>query len=427
MKIIRGVGIFITVLLLVLIVLFNVNNVVYKTNKQYINFFGYKLMTIDNKYDYYLVKNVKVDDVILYDNISFRVNSTDLSTDKVKGKMNDCLKLANSSTVVCNDDLEGKVVMKVSGARDFLLVNKGSLIVLVLCIILLILVFLWKPKYKKEKVIEKPKEKKEDSVIEINTEPFQREEHPVEETPENNNDQTVIIDTSPFKEEVKEDIEVPINTEDINREVSEVESFNVNTNLPEQNNIEVPKNDFVNKFEMAMDTPPVENYEVEDNYVPEDVIVVPHAVPVEVETNQFTAPTNEELEDVIVVPLRKEEDESLNDIIVVPYDKVMEKKQEEEPVEKDYSEYSDVITVPLTYSSDRYDEYAEVIKVPLFRDEKDDFFDTNVSNDIFSDANINRSVEIDLSDIKVDSTSEKVQVTPIYSSDVDLNEDVEVL
>lgn len=442
MKIVRGLGIVLSVLALAFVTIFNINEMMYRNSGNRIDIYGYKLMTIDNKYDYYLVKNVTVDDVILYDNVSFRVNSTDLSTDKVKGKKNGCLKLTNDSTVVCNDDLEGKVVMKVSGARDLLLANKGSIIVLVVCIILLVIVFLWKPKDKKDVKIEtKPKEKKEDSVVEIKTEPFEREKEvpkELENIPqeEPHKDPTVVIDTTPFREEIKEDVELP-QPEEVNNDVKEVESYNVNANLPEQNNVQVPS-DFMSRFERINENGPVEKVNVDqfaESYVPEEAISVPNKFEVTEEVAPYIGPSNEELEDVIVVPLRKQpEDDSLNDIIVVPYDKAMENRQAEvtnvfennEPVD-DYSQYSEVITVPLTYSTDRYDEYAEVIKVPVFRDKEDDYFETNVNNDIFGDTNINNSVEININDIKVDSTSEKVQVTPIYSSDVGLNDDVEIL
>ena len=67
MKIVRGLGIILCILTLAFVVLFNVNNVVYKTSNKYIDLFGYKLMTIDNKYDYYLVKNVDVNEISAYD------------------------------------------------------------------------------------------------------------------------------------------------------------------------------------------------------------------------------------------------------------------------------------------------------------------------------------------------------------------------
>ena len=466
MKIVRGLGIFLCVLVIAFIVLFNINNVMYRTSNEHINIFGYKLMTIDNKYDYYLVKDVNINDVILYDNVSFRINSTDLSTDSVKGRVNDCLKLAKSSTVVCSENLEGKVVMKVNGARDFLFANKGSIIALVACIILLILVFLWKPDKKKEKVpaklkeaVEKPTAPEKVATVEAPqtpatveapaapTEPFQ----PAQFEPAE-----VTIAETPVKEEIKQDVELPVEAEVKNDTVVEVDKFNVNNNLENQNFVSPPMSiggqpvvDIpldVDQFEVKTDTPTVENVDVNQFEVNEernepDVVVAP-----------YTAPSNEDMEEVIVVPLKRETvDDSLNDVISIPYDKVMEFRQKEKeqeevirvPISKiDYDE-EEVIRVPLTYSSDRYDEFEEVIRVPITKvtntddyadvirvplvKKEDSYFDTAIENDIFGDANINTSVEINLDDVEVEEHSNKVKVTPIYSKSADYDDEVEIL
>lgn len=451
MKILRGIGIFICVLVITFIMLFNINNVVYRTNNQRINFFGYKLMTIENKYDYYLVKDVSIDDVILYDNVSFRVNSTDYSRDAVKGKVNGCLKLTNNSTVVCSDNLEGKVVMKVSGARDLLLVNKGAIIVLVFCIILLIFVFLWKPKdLKKTKADNKEKdkkekkennvveistepfkeEKKEDSVVEVNTEPFKEEVKEEEKVETPNEDQTVIIDTSPFREEIKTDVEVPQVEENQNNQVNEVNTFNVPNNLEMQNNIEMPQS-----MEIPNEIPEPVNVEVpQAEEVPTDgetplVEGVPSELANEVvEFNEIEIPTEEQpnmdvpvenvetpLEDKFEIEMTPpvenvnvvaEESTIPQNVVVVPYDKLKEMSGEQQLVDK----------------------YSEVDSEPIFKEEKNDYFNNNINNDIFGEANINNSVEIDLNEVEVDdSVSEKIKVTPIYSSNQGFNDDVEIL
>ncbi len=469
MKIVRGLGIFLCVLVIAFIVLFNINNVMYRTSNEHINLFGYKLMTIDNKYDYYLVKDVNINDVILYDNVSFRVNSTDLSTDSVKGRVNDCLKLAKSSTVVCSENLEGKVVMKVNGARDFLFANKGSIIALVACIILLIVVFLWKPDKKKEKVPAKLKEAIEKPVAPAETAPVEAPQAPAPVAPVEApaapaesfqpapfEPAEVTIAEAPVKEEIKQDVELPAETEVKNDTVVEVDKFNVNNNLENQNFVSPPMSiggqpvvDIpldVDQFEVKADTPTVENVDVNQFEVNEernepDVVVAP-----------YTAPSNEDMEEVIVVPLKREtSDDSLNDVISIPYDKVMEfrqKEKEEEvirvPVSKIDYEEEEVIRVPLTYSSDRYDEFEEVIRVPITKPsdlsddyadvirvplgkKEDSYFDNAIENDIFSDANINTSVEINLEDVEVEEHSNKVKVTPIYSKSIDYDDEVEIL
>lgn len=441
MKIIRGLGIVLSVLALAFITLFNINEMMYRKSGNHVDIYGYKLMTIDNKYDYYLVKNSKINDIILYDNISYRVNSTDLSTDFVKGKKDNCLKLSKSSTVVCSNNLEGKVVMKVSGARDMLFANKGSVIIIVICVILLLLVFFWKPKDKKKdnKKEEIKDKKKPDNVVEISTEPFNKEEVKEEEfikeeekpmmNVNSSTDQTVVIDTTPFKEEIKEEVQLPQEVP-VDNNVAEVDKFKINNNLDYQNIVD-NQNTVVDttQFEVNNDSTPIENINMEE-YVPSDMIVVPAPKPSyeaeDVIIVPYSAPSNEEAEDVIDVPMKKEEDDSLNDIIVVPYDKAMEKK---EPVKEkeDYSQYSDVISVPITYSRDKYEEFDDVIRVPIFRDEKDDYFDKPVTNDIFNETDINSSVEININDIRVDSSNETIKVTPIYSSDREFNSDVEIL
>ena len=442
MKIVRGLGIVLSVLALAFVTIFNINEMMYRNSGNRIDIYGYKLMTIDNKYDYYLVKNTKINDIILYDNISYRVNSTDLSTDYVKGKKDNCLKLSKSSTIVCSNNLEGKVVMKVSGAREMLFANKGSVIIIVICVVLLLLVFFWKPKDKKKDNKKEVKDtKKPNNVVEISTEPFNKKEKVKEEeyikeeekpmmNVNSSTDQTVVIDTTPFKEEIKEEVQLPQEVP-VENNVSEVDKFHINNNLDNQNIVD-NQNTVVDttQFEVNNDSTPLENINMEE-YVPSDMIVVPAPKPSyeaeDVIIVPYSAPSNEEAEDVIVVPMKKDvEDDSLNDIIVVPYDKAMEKK--EEPVkEEDYSQYSDIISVPVTYSRDKYEEFDEVIRVPIFRDEKDDYFDKPVTNDIFNDADINSSVEINLDDIRVDSSNETIKVTPIYSSEKEFNSDVEIL
>ncbi len=495
MKIVRGLGIFLCVLVIAFIVLFNINNVMYRTSNEHINIFGYKLMTIDNKYDYYLVKDVSINDVILYDNVSFRVNSTDLSTDSVKGRVNDCLKLAKSSTVVCSDNLEGKVIMKVNGARDFLFANKGSIIALIACIILLILVFLWKPEKKKQEVpASKPKEEekpvvpaKEQSVTPVQAPAPVAETPPVAPVasaapvvptqPNPVQPAAVAVTEAPVREEIKKDVELPVETEVNNDTVTEVDKFNVNNNLDNQSFVtppvtiggqpvvDIPLD--VDQFEVKNDTPAVENVDVnkfeiqEENKEP-DVAVAP-----------YTAPSNEEFEQAIREPSseNKEVDDSLNDVIVVPYDKVMEMRQKkaEENVqteEEQSTKDEEVVKVPVSYSSDRYDEFNEVIKVPIQKhreyynaitvpynkyeeynsairvpfEKYEEFnkitnnekieqsiFDTPIEHDIFSDANINTSVEIDLDDVEVEEHSNKIKVTPIYSRSIEFDDDVEIL
>lgn len=467
MKIIRGIGIGICVLALAFILLFNVNNVMYKTNNERINVFGYKMMTIDNKYDYYLVKETKINDVILYDNVSYRIDDDLYSSDSVKGKINDCLKLKKDDTVVCENNLEGKVVMKISGARDLLLANKGSIIVIIICIILLILVFLWKPKKKEDNLKidnKKEKEVKKDKVVEVNTEPFDKNENnnvekeptvivdtspfterdipsnnenivennPIkEEVPSNNeiventpineeipsNNESVIVDTSPFKEEIKEDVELP--KEEEKEEIKEEENYKVDNTLGLQENIKDESsitpfdtteinNDLDERMVTNEDLNEIDNVEKYEAVPNEEVVEEPL-----VEENVETEEPN--LEEKPVVNIFDNNSETINPIDNIETN-IFENSEEisdnqGELVEVDPGE----ITEEVNYSNNE-NSVVDKIVVPVFSSEEKE--EENV--------NINNSVEIELDDIEVEN-SDKIKVTPIYSSEQDFNEDVEVL
>ena len=450
MKIIRGIGIGICVLALAFILLFNVNNVMYKTNNERINVFGYKMMTIDNKYDYYLVKETKINDIILYDNVSYRIDDDLYSSDSVKGKINDCLKLKKDDTVVCENNLEGKVVMKISDARDLLLVNKGSIIVLVICVILLIFVFVWKPKKKENNLkIDNKKEKdvKEDNVLEVSTEPFdKKEDNNVEKEPtvivdtspfkerdiplnnenivENttineempSNEETVIVDTNPVKEEIKEDVELPNVLE--KEEVKEEEKYKVDNTLGLQENIIDPSN--ITPF----DTTEINNDLDERMVNNEDLNEVDHV-------EKYEAITNEEVKEEPIVEEKEVEEESNiidkpeinifdnNSEVISPIGNVetniFENSEEISDNQGELVEVDPGETVETVNYSNNENSVVDKIIVPVFSsEEKED------------NANINNSVEIKLDDIEVEN-SDKIKVTPIYSSEQDFNEDVEVL
>ena len=449
MKIIRGIGIGICVLALAFILLFNVNNVMYKTSNERINFFGYKLMTIDNKYDYYLVKETKINDVILYDNVSFRIDDDLYGSDSVKGKVNDCLKLKKNDTVVCENNLEGKVVMKISGARDLLLANKGSIIVIIICIILLILVFLWKPKKKEDNLKIENKKEKEDikyNVVEVDTEPFDKDENNnaekdptvivdtspfkegereipsndenvVEESPiteKTSNEESIVIDTSPFKEEIKEDVELP--KEEEKEEVKEEESYKVDNTLGLQENIlgdsnitpfdtTQINNDLDDRFVINEDlnkTEDTEKYEAVSN---EEVVEEPI-----IEDNNSAEEIN--IEEKPVVNIFDNNSEVIDNVETNIFENSEELLDNQgELVEVDPGE----ITEEVNYSNSE-NSVVDKIVVPVFSNEEKE--EENV--------NINNSVEIKLDDIEVEN-SNKIKVTPIYSSDQDFNEDVEVL
>ena len=451
MKIIRGIGIGICVLALAFILLFNVNNVMYKTNNERINVFGYKMMTIDNKYDYYLVKETKINDVILYDNVSYRIDDDLYSSDSVKGKINDCLKLKKDDTVVCENNLEGKVVMKISGARDLLLANKGSIIVIIICIILLILVFLWKPKKKDDSLKidnKKEKEVKKDKVVEVNTEPFDKNENNnVEKEPtvivdtspfterdipsnnenivENNpikeevpsNDESVIVDTSPLKEEIKEDVELPKEEERV--EVTEEENYKLDNTLGLQENIKDESS--ITPFDTTeinngLDERMVNNEDLNEIDNVEKYEAVPNEEVVEEPLVEEKVETEEpNLEEKPVVNIFDNNSETINPIDNIETN-IFENSEEVpdnqgELVEVDPGE----ITEEVNYSNNE-NSVVDKIVVPVFSSEEKE--EENV--------NINNSVEIELDDIEVEN-SDKIKVTPIYSSEQDFNEDVEVL
>ncbi len=399
MKILRKIGIVICVIIMTFIVLFNVNEVMFKTENERINIFGYKLMNIDNKYDYYLVKETKVKDIILYDNVSFRVADSykDFNSGLVKGKINDCLKLKDNNTVVCDNNLEGKVVMKISGARNLLFVNKGSIIILVVCNILLILVFLWKPGKKKKKAVETVKAKEENAETSEIKEEFEKSE--------NSDNQTIVIDTTPF---------------DANR--NEMISNNENQTVVVESTVPQEEVPVENNQTVVVEPPVQEEVPIDANQtvvvestVPQEEAPMEEAVNEPVENNQTV---------VIESTMPQEEPVNSQTIVIdptvsteVPMENQFEVSQEETPVEENQVEMSQM-EVPV--------DNSQVIAIdpnPMkeeIREEAPTVQNEIVNNDVqeFDNYNVNVN-EIDLSKFSGE------EVKPIEEAHFEFNNDVE--
>lgn len=389
MKILRKIGIAICVIVMTFIVLFNVNEVMFKTENERINIFGYKLMNIDNKYDYYLVKETKVKDIILYDNVSFRVADSykDFNRGLVKGKINDCLKLKDNNTVVCDNNLEGKVVMKISGARNLLFVNKGSIIILIVCSILLILVFLWKPGKKKKKAVEDVKTKEENNETSEIKEEFEKSE--------NSDNQTIIIDTTPFDSNRNEMISNNENNQTVvveptvtQEEIPVEEKQTIVVEPPVQE--EVPMEETVNE--------PIENNQT---------VVIEPTMPQEESVNGQT---------IVIGPVVSSEAPMDNQEI--PMNNQFEVSQEETPVIENQVEVSQM-EVPVDTSqviaidpNPMKEEIKEEVPVPIVKNEM-------INNDVqeFDNYNVNVN-EIDLSKFSGD------EVKPIEEAHFEFSNDV---